>query len=70
MASYWWKKDKRVKRVSDQHEHRGVIQQVKDLKADGYVRVSDRRNPEDSIVKQPKTKPAPKPKKKAKVKKK
>ena len=70
MASYWWKKDKRVKRVSDQHEHRGVIQQVKDLKSKGYVRVSDRRNPESTIVKQPKAKPAPKPKKKAKVKKK
>ena len=66
MASYWWKKDKRVKRVSDQHEHRGVIQQVKDLKSEGYVRVSDRRNPESTIVKQP----APKPKKKAKTKKK
>ena len=66
MASYWWKKDKRVKRVSDQHEHRGVIQQVKDLKSDGYVRVSDRRNPESTIVKQP----TPKPKKKAKAKKK
>ena len=72
MAQYWWKKDKRVKRVSDQHEHRGVIQQVKDLKADGYVRVSDRRNPESTIVEQPKpkAKSAPKPKKKAKVKKK
>ena len=76
MASYWWKKDKRVKRVSDQHEHRGVIQQVKDLKADGYVKVSDRRNPESTIVEQPKpkakpkAKPAPKPKKKAKAKKK
>ena len=66
MASYWWKKDKRVKRVSDQHEHRGVIQQVKDLKSEGYVRVSDRRNPESTIVKQP----VPKSKKKAKVKKK
>ena len=66
MASYWWKKDKRVKRVSDQHEHRGVIQQVKDLKANGYVQVSDRRNPESTIVEQP----APKPKKKAKAKKK
>ena len=66
MASYWWKKDKRVKRGSDQHEHLGVIQQVKDLKSEGYVRVSDRRNPESTIVKQP----APKPKKKAKTKKK
>ena len=70
MASYWWKKDKRVKRVSDQHEHRGVIQQVKDLKADGYVQVSDRRNPESTVVEQPKAKSDPKPKKKAKVKKK
>jgi len=66
MAQYWYKKDKRVKRVSDQHEHLGVIQQVKDLKANGYVQVSDRRNPESTIVKQP----APKPKKKAKAKKK
>ena len=45
-----------------------MIQQVKDLKADGYVRVSDRRNPESTIVEQPKPEPKPKPKKKAKFK--
>ena len=66
MAQYWYKKDKRVKRISEQDDHRGVIQQVKDLKAKGYVKVLDRRNPENTIVKQPK--PAPKPKKKAKAK--
>tara|TARA_Y100000310_G_scaffold71598_1_gene67485 strand:+ start:413 stop:625 length:213 start_codon:yes stop_codon:yes gene_type:complete len=66
MAQYWYKKDKRVKRISEQDDHRGVIQQIKDLKAKGYVKVLDRRNPESSIVKQPK--PATKPKKKAKSK--
>ncbi|WP_278357991.1 hypothetical protein [Idiomarina abyssalis] len=68
MAHYWWKKDKRVKRVSDQNDHRKVIQQVKDLKANGYVEVSDRRNPESSIVEQPKPKAKPKVKLKAKIK--
>ena len=66
MAQYWYKKDKRVKRISEQDDRRDVIQQVKDLKAKGYVKVLDRRNPENTIVKQPK--PAPKPKKKAKAK--
>ena len=72
MAQYWFKKDKRVKRIPDQNDDRNVIQRIKDLKAKGYVKVSDRRNPEGSIVEQPKpkTKPTPKPKKKAKAKKK
>jgi hypothetical protein len=70
MAQYWYKKDKRVKRISEQDDNRNVIQQVKDLKSKGYVKVLDRRNPEGSIVEQPKpkAKPAPKPKKKAKAK--
>jgi|TARA_R100001530_G_scaffold34520_1_gene26985 hypothetical protein len=74
MAQYWYKKDKRVKRISDQDEHKDVVQQIKDLKAKGYVRVSDRRNPEGSIVEKPllkiknklKTKFKKKPKKKDK----
>ena len=66
MAQYWYKKEKRIKRISEQHDDRDVIKQVKDLKAKGYVKVLDRRNPESSIVKQPK--PATKPKKKAKSK--
>jgi len=66
MAQYWYKKDKRIKRLSEQHDDRDVIKQVKALKAKGYVKVLDKRNPEGSIVEQPK--PAPKTKKKAKSK--
>ena len=66
MAQYWYKKDKRVKRIGDDKKDRDVINQVAELKAGGYVKVSDRRNPEGSIVEQPK--PAPKTKKKAKSK--
>jgi hypothetical protein len=68
MAQYWYKKDKRVKRFSEQDDHKDVIQQVKDLKAKGYVKVLDRRNPEDTIVEQPKPKAKPKKKVKAKAK--
>ena len=64
MAQYWYKKDKRVKRIPEQDDDRDVISRVKALKAKGYVRVLDRRNPENTIVEQPK----PKPKKKAKFK--
>ena len=76
MAQYWYKKDKRVKRISEQDDSKAVIEQVKDLKVKGYVKVSDRRNPESSIVEKPKpkakpkAKPGPKPKKKARAKKK
>ncbi len=52
MAQYWYKPEKRVKRISEQDDRRDVIQQVKDLKAKGYVKVSDRRNPESTIIKQ------------------
>jgi len=72
MAQYWYKKDKRVKRISEQHDDKQVIRQVAELKAKGYVKVLDRRNPEATIVEQPKPKPKPKakakPKKKAKKK--
>ena len=68
MAQYWYKKDKRIKRISEQHDDRDVISQVKVLKSKGYVRVLDKRNPEGSIVEQPKPEPKPKPKKKAKFK--
>lgn len=68
MAQYWYKKDKRVKRIPEQDDHKDVIQQIKELKAKGYVKVSDRRNPEGSIVAQPK--PKLKAKLKAKLKKK
>ena len=63
MAQYWYKKDKRVKRLGDNDENKDVIRQVKDLKSKGYVRVLDRRSPENTIVEQPK----PKKKVKAKV---
>ena len=68
MAQYWYKKDKRIKRISEQEDDRDVIKQVKELKANGYVKVSDRRNPEGSIIEQPKPKPKSKPKPKAKKK--
>ena len=78
MAQYWYKKEKRVKRVSEQHDDKKVVKQVAELKAAGYVRVLDRRFPERSIVEEPKPtpppapkaipKPAPKPKAKVKTK--
>jgi len=70
MAQYWYKKEKRVKRISEQHDDRDVIKQVAELKANGYVKVLDRRNPEGTIVEQPKPKSKPKAKKKFKGKKK
>ena len=70
MAQYWFKKDKRVKRIPERHDDRDMIQRIKDLKAKGYVKVLDRRNPEDTIVKQPKRTPKPRKKAKAKAKKK
>ena len=70
MAQYWYKKDKRVKRIGDDKKDRDVINQVAELKAGGYVQVLDRRNPGGSIVEKPKAKPVPKPKKKTKAKKK
>ena len=68
MAQYWYKKEKRIKRISEQDDDRDVVQQVKDLKANGYVKVLDRRNPEGSIVEQPKPEPKVKPKAKPKTK--
>jgi len=68
MAQYWYKKDKRIKRISEQHDDRDVIKQVKVLKSKGYVKVLDKRNPESTIVDQPKPKSKPKPKKKVKFK--
>ena len=71
MAQYWYKKDKRIKRISEDDNDRDVIKQVAELKANGYVQVLDRRNPEGSIVEKPKaiSKPKPKTKPKAKAKK-
>ena len=74
MSQYWYKAEKRIKRISEQHDDRDVVKQVEDLKANGYVQVLDRRNPEGSIIEQPKpkakpkAKPKPKPKAKAKKK--
>ena len=42
MAQYWYKKDKRVLRVDDNLS----TDKQKELKDNGYVQVSDRRNPE------------------------
>ena len=68
MAQYWYKPEKRIKRISEDGGDRDVVRQVKDLKANGYVQVLDRRNPEGSIVEQPKPKAKPKPKTKPKAK--
>jgi len=62
MAQYWYKKDKRVKRIGDDKKDRDVINQVAELKAGGYVQVLDRRNPKGSIVEKPKPKAKAKPK--------
>ena len=70
MAQYWYKKDKRVKRISEQHDDRDVIKQVKELEENGYVRINDRHNPNDLYSEKVKSKPKPKAKKKSKVKKK
>lgn len=64
MANYWYKKDKRVKRVDDDLS----TDKQKELKDNGYVQVSDRRNPENSIIKESKPKVKSKPKKKSKKK--
>ena len=68
MAQYWYKPDKRIKRISEQDDDRDVIQQVADLKENGYVRINDRHNPNDLYDKKPKAKPKPKAKAKSKVK--
>ena len=62
MAQYWYKKDKRIKRVSDDAQKN----EIKILELDGYIQVSDRSNPEGSII--IKNKPKVKSKKKAKSK--
>ena len=68
MAQYWYKKDKRVKRISEQHDDRDVIKQVKELEENGYVRINDRHNPNDLYVKKVKSKPKAKKKSKGKKK--
>ena len=70
MAQYWYKKDKRVLRISEQHDDRDVIKQVKELGENGYVRINDRHNPNDLYSKKVESKPKPKAKKKSKGKKK
>ena len=68
MAQLWYKKDKRVLRISEDNNDRDVIKQVKQLEKDGYVRINDRHNPNDLYSKKIKSKP--KPKKNSKTKKK
>ena len=51
MAQFWFKKDKRVKRISEQGDDRDVKKQIKYLKDNGYVQVKDRRNPGETIIK-------------------
>ena len=62
MAQYWYKKDKRVLRLDDNLS----ADRKKELQDNGYVQVSDRRNPENAIISKPK--PKAKPKKKSKKK--
>ena len=66
MAQFWYKKDKRVQRLSDDASDKSVVAKVKKLKADGYVKVTDRFNPEASIIKTSKPKAKPKAKKEKK----
>ena len=68
MAQYWYKPEKRIKRISEQEDDRDVIKQVKELKANGYVRINDRHNPNDLYDKKPKPEPKTKPKTKPKAK--
>ena len=68
MANYWYKKDKRVLRISEQHDDRDVIKQVKELGENGYVRINDRHNPNDLYSKKVESKSKPKAKKKSKKK--
>ena len=35
MAQYWYKQDKRIKRISEQEDDRDVIKQMKDLEDNG-----------------------------------
>ena len=66
MAQFWYKQDKRIKKVSDD----APKSQIKNLELEGYVQVTSRSNPEGSIVikNKPKSKPKPKTKKKSKKK--
>ena len=73
MAQFWYKKDKRILRISEDNNDRDVIKKIAELKDNGYVQVSERGNPEGSIIEKPKPKSKPvvkkaKPKSKAKKK--
>ena len=68
MAQYWYKQDKRIKRISEDDNDRDVIKQVAELKANGYVKIKVRHNPSELYYTAPK--PKAKPKKKSKAKKK
>tara|TARA_A100001201_G_scaffold23322_2_gene26599 strand:- start:21429 stop:21620 length:192 start_codon:yes stop_codon:yes gene_type:complete len=63
MAQYWYKKDKRIKRISNDASKN----EIKVLQLNGYIQVSDKSNPEGSII--IKDKPKAKPKKRVKKKK-
>tara|TARA_R100000808_G_C2148115_1_gene156215 strand:- start:1519 stop:1725 length:207 start_codon:yes stop_codon:yes gene_type:complete len=61
MEQYWYKPEKRIKRINDNESD--VLNKISELKANGYVQVLDRRNPEGSIAEKSKPKAEPKPKK-------
>ena len=69
MAQLWYKFEKRIKKVSED----ASSNEINKLKAEGYVQITDRSNPENSKVltknkPQLKAKPKPKPKVKPKAK--
>tara|TARA_R100001082_G_C4323352_1_gene142167 strand:+ start:88 stop:294 length:207 start_codon:yes stop_codon:yes gene_type:complete len=68
MAEYWYKKDKRILRISEDTSDKSVVQKRKHLKSVGYVQIKDRHDV-TSIIK-PKTVSKPKKKKSTKSKKK
>jgi hypothetical protein len=68
MAQYWYKQDKRIKKISEDDNDKDVIKQIAELKANGYVKIKDRYNPSELYHKAPKPKPKSKPKKKSKKK--
>ena len=60
MSLYWYKKNKRVKKISNDSGK----ELIKGLKDNGYVQVGDKYNPEKSIIKKAKPKTKKKNKKK------
>tara|TARA_B100001250_G_scaffold414497_1_gene453256 strand:+ start:947 stop:1189 length:243 start_codon:yes stop_codon:yes gene_type:complete len=60
MEQYWYKPEKRIKRISEYDNDVDIAKKVAELKANGYVQVLDRKNPESSIVENSKSNDKPK----------